>query len=373
VTSTYQVVRYEPALKPQVVELQCHLWSPSPALNAAYLEWKYERNPYIDAPLIYLAMHDGVAVGMRGFFGTRWEGEPPAQPAIVLYADDLVIAPQHRNGGLIPRITTAAFDDMATRDFQYAVNLSPGPMTVLSSIAGGWRCVGFMRPMLRRPWRVALRRDRERLIRRLPALEQWIGTRRRSLEDIDADRIRRRSKGARRISLEDAPRCAAMADLVNRIGGGRIRHVRDADYFAWRFQNPLSRYRFLYCANPHLEGYLVLQEYTSGYAGTDVVNIVDWEATSVAVQADLLQAAIDLTADRELVVWSVSLSRQLAALLDRSGFKVEPTPSSVTQQRYTLLVRPIRAAELDGDWHFSGRRLLDLHSWDLRMLYSMHG
>jgi hypothetical protein len=371
--SPYQVVRYQPALKPQVLELQCHLWSPSTALNAAYLEWKYERNPYIDTPLIYLAMHDGKAVGMRGFFGTRWQGEYPAQPAVVLYADDLVIAPQHRNGGLIPRITNAAFDDMATSDYQYTVNLSPGPMTVLSSIAGGWRSVGFMRPMRRRPWRVTLRRGRERLIGRLPALQQWLGSRRRSLADIDVDRIRHGAHGARRIALEDAPRCVPMAELVDRIGGDRIRHVRDVGYFAWRFQNPLSRYRFLYRDGAQLEGYLVLQEYTSAFAGADAVNIVDWEATSVAVQAELLQAAIDLTVDRELIVWSVSLSRQLTMLLERSGFKVEPAPSSVTQQRHTLLVRPIRAAELDRDWLFAGRRLLDLQSWDLRMLYSMHG
>jgi GNAT superfamily N-acetyltransferase len=371
--STYQVVRYQPALKAQVVELQCHLWSPSPALNAAYLEWKYERNPYVGAPLIYLAMHDGKAVGMRGFFGTRWEGEHPAPSAVVLYADDLVIAPQHRNGGLIPRITTAALEDMATSNYQYTVNLSPGPMTVLSSVAAGWRSVGFMQPMRRRPWRVVLRRYRDRLVRRLPALEQLVGASCRSLADISAGRIRRGGRGARQIALEDAPRCAAMAQLVEQIGSGRIRHVRDAAYFAWRFQNPLSRYRFLYYANPQLEGYLVLQEYTSPYAGPDAVNIVDWEATSIAVQAALLRAAIDLTVDRELLVWSVSLSQQLTALLHRSGFKVEPPPASVTEQRHTLLVRPIRATELDGDWHFAGRRLLDLHSWDLRMLYSMHG
>jgi hypothetical protein len=370
--STYQIVRYQPALKAQVVELQRHLWSPSPALNAAYLEWKYERNPYIDAPLIYLAMHDGTAVGMRGFFGTRWEGEHPAPPAVMLYADDLVIAPQHRNGGLVPRITTAALEDMATSNFQYTVNLSPGPMTVLSSAAAGWRSVGFMLPMRRRPWRLVLRRNRERVVRRVPALEQWLGTKRRSLADIDANHIRRRG-GARRIALEDAPRCAAMAQLVQQIGSGRIRHVRDAAYFAWRFQNPLSRYRYLYDANSQLEGYLVLQECTSPYAGADAVNIVDWEATNIAVQAQLLRAAIDLTVDRELVAWSVSLSQQLTALLRRSGFKLDPPPASVTEQRDTLLVRPIRAAELDGEWHFAGRRLLDMHSWDLRMLYSMHG
>ena len=36
-----------------------------------------------------------------------------------------------------------------------------------------------------------------------------------------------------------------MAELVERSGDTRIRHVRDSQYFQWRFQNPLSRYRYL--------------------------------------------------------------------------------------------------------------------------------
>ncbi|HKZ41902.1 MAG TPA: hypothetical protein VJ044_13135, partial [Candidatus Hodarchaeales archaeon] len=54
--SKYTMANYQPEFKKQVVELQKHLWSPSAALNAAYLEWKYERNPYLDTPLIYLAL-----------------------------------------------------------------------------------------------------------------------------------------------------------------------------------------------------------------------------------------------------------------------------------------------------------------------------
>jgi hypothetical protein len=74
-----EFVRYQPDLKGQVVELQTHLWSPSLALNTAYFEWKYERNPYLVEPLIYLVMYHGKAIGMRGFFGVQWEGGVPAQ------------------------------------------------------------------------------------------------------------------------------------------------------------------------------------------------------------------------------------------------------------------------------------------------------
>jgi hypothetical protein len=122
-----------------------------------------------------------------------------------------------------------------------------------------------------------------------------------------------------------------------------------------------------------LEGYLVLQEYTSEYADKEVVNVVDWEATSVAVQADLLQAAIRLSAERRLIIWSVSLPRPTTAMLEESGFKLERQPASAAQQIPALLVRAIRDDHLDDEWLFAGQKLLEMKSWDLRMLYSMCG
>src|SRR5208337_1328121 len=266
--STYELVRYELGLKGQVIDLQSHLWSPSVALNTAYFEWKYERNPYVAESLIYLVMHDGRAVGMRGFHGMQWEGGIPNQKSIVLYADDLVIAPEHRNRGLIPKIMAAAFEDLAKRRYRYAFNLSAGPITLLSSLATGWRSVGSMQPMRQRSWRVVLRSGRNRLITRLPMLSRknsgilrlWPEKKRASLADIDAELVRHKLRDVPSIRFEDVPRCAAMAELVERIGGSRIRHVRNAEYFQWRFQNPLGQYRFLFWEKSRLEGYLVLQE-----------------------------------------------------------------------------------------------------------------
>ena len=70
---TYRVVPYSPALKPQVIELQKHLWSTYASVNAAILEWKYENNPYLDDVLLYVALCDDRVVGMRGMFGGTWE------------------------------------------------------------------------------------------------------------------------------------------------------------------------------------------------------------------------------------------------------------------------------------------------------------
>ena len=83
-----------------------------------------------------------------------------------------------------------------------------------------------------------------------------------------------------------------MADLVARQAyDGRIRHVRDARYLAWRFQNPLHEYRFLLAGGDRLHGYLVLQAYRLSRHGA--ANIVDWEASDPAVRRALLHAAVE--------------------------------------------------------------------------------
>ena len=382
IKSPYEVVCYESGLKAKVIGLQVHLWGPSETLNTAYFEWKYQSNPYVHTPLIYLAMQEGQVVGMRGFHGMQLEGGNPNQKSIALYADDLVIHPEHRNRGLVRKIMVAAFEDLATRGYQHVLNMSAGKMNLLASLTMGWRSVGSMQPMSQRSKWASLFRVREHLNRLLPTPSVNIseitrrrsGKKRRFITDPGVEQARHLFAHTPWIHLEDKPRSAAMAELVERIGGnGYIRQVRDYPYFDWRFQNPQSRYHFLYWAKTRLEGYLVLQEYTSPNANHRIVNIVDWEATSIVTHAELLRAAIKLAANRGLNIWAVTLPRQITAMLEDSGFKLEQQPRSAEQDRSALLVRPVRDLEIEGSWKFAGQSLLDMKSWDIRMLYSMRG
>ena len=160
-----------------------------------------------------------------------------------------------------------------------------------------------------------------------------------------------------------------MADLVARLPhDGRIRHVRDERYFAWRFRNPSRSYRFLYFDAERLEGYLVLQ---SGWRHGHV-HVVDWEARDDAVRARLLSAAIGASGAPELMAWGSTLGPASRRLLEENGFRPADLPITASG-RPCLLVRPIRDEDLSGEWAVSGRRLLDPANWDLRMIVSMHG
>ena len=347
----YEIVPYRTELRPEIAHLQRHLWRGDEVRNTAYMEWKYERNPYLPA-LIYLALHGSEVVGMRGMFGSCWEIGPDAEGFVVPCGDDLVIAPAHRHRGLLGRIMDATVADLAAHGHPVTFSLSAGAVALAGSLARGWRSVGSVREVSRAagppslPWRLAMRVRSWPGARRLASAvsEVW----RQPFRHLDTAACRTPAGAAVWCTRE--PRPEEMADLVGRLGyDGRVRHVRDARYLAWRFANPLHEYRFLMAGNDRLEGYLVLQ--ASRLVGRGRVNVVDWEAASPGVRRALLRAAIDWGRFAELSTWTMSLSEEARALLVQSA---SPSPGGLG---------PVLA----------GRRLLDAANWDMRMLYSMAG
>jgi GNAT superfamily N-acetyltransferase len=374
VSAAYEIVRYEPAFREQVARLQRHLWGGDVATNTAYLDWKYHRNPYLDDPLICLALHSGRVVGMRGMFGSRWEIGSPAERIVVPCADDFVIAPEHRNRGLVAQIMTATVDAVAATGYRYAFGLSAGAVTMMASLATGWRGVGSMRAAQRKRAEGLLARAPARL-RTLPLLWRYADPLARLQYRLERPfaRLDRRARSAAGASVrvEPAPRVDAMADLVRRLGhDGRIRHVRDEVYLAWRYRNPLHDYRFLLRGGDRLEGYLVLRADRKDPGRG--VNIVDWEAATPDIREELLRAAVDWGNFPQLTIWTATVPGDTLAAVSRAGF-VPVDAGSRMRSSPTILVRDVRRPKPASDMILGGRRLLDPASWDMRMVYSMAG
>ena len=141
-TNSIRIVPYQSGLKDKITRLQKHLWSSNLELNKAYFEWKYEANPYVKSPMIYLATNDSDVVGMRGLVGTKWEAGNPQQNFFMLYADDLVIHPDYRNKGLFTKIMNEIHSALATKPYDFLCNLSAGQITLIGSLTSGWKRVG---------------------------------------------------------------------------------------------------------------------------------------------------------------------------------------------------------------------------------------
>lgn len=374
----YDIIPYRPDLKTQVADLQRHLWCGDRALNTAYLEWKYERNPYFETPRIYLAVHEGRVVGMRGMFGSCWEIGAESERVCLACADDFVIAPPHRRHGLVGRIMAAALDDLAARGHRYALSLSAAAVTLAESLAGGWRAVG---PVLEeRRYRLAAASWRTRLARRLgqlPYLWRWasvVSGRRGPGRWSPFQRFNRaaaRSAAAGAVWSATEPPVGLMAQLVRRLGhDGRARHVRDEPYLSWRFANPLHEYRFLLAGTERLTGYLVLQAHRLNPVSS--VHIVDWEAETTDARRALLEAALEWGQFVDLRTWVVSLPAAVRDLLREKGF-VPAGGSPLLRHGPRLLIRALVRRDPDPPPVVAGRRLLEVSSWDMRMLYSMAG
>ena len=359
--------------KAAVADLQRHLWNPDARLNASYLEWKYHQNPYIRDPLIYLAFIGDKLVGMRGAFGTRWEIGNPAKSFTLPYPDDSVTDPAYRRQGIHRLIMNFALRDLARRGYDYVVNLSASRITTEASMNMQWRNAGRVQPLHRRTLRKTVADSLADRVRHLPLLWRWADDSSRHRGDHLFDRLdarlsapdQRRDTGS--LFVRKTPLTREMSQLVARLPrDGRIRHVRDETFLSWRFSNPFRNYRFLYFGREPLRGYIVLQQSPGGNG--DRASIVDWEAESDLIRAELLSAVIEYGKFPEVCFWQLGAPPAVAQLLSHHRFK-----SLYASHENCVLVRSLRNDVPDAPWILGGRRLDDASQWDLRMIYSMVG
>jgi len=373
----YEIVKYAPEFRAEVAALQRPLWGSNARLNEAYLRWKYHENPASDSTAILLALFRGKVVGMRGVWGARWQVGRPPQIVSAPLACDITIAPAHRNRGLFARLNLAALEELRSTGASYFLNLSAGTITQFGLLALGWRSTGWMEKM---EWRSDKRTFSSRLIpyaKKIPILRsafhllEWqvsrlsrrpVPLKRNNVFDaLDANSAAPDSTLRRHLSVENRPRPAAMAELVERIGwDGRMRRLRNRDYFDWRFRNPRFLYRFLFWEDSGLQGYLVLR--ASVYPNPEIA-IVDWEAANAEARSELLRAALRLGKFQSLDIWSSTLSEEARAILENLGFRPPPSVTGISEYRPTVLVKPMG----DNPWTVAGRNLLDLSNWDLRL------
>jgi hypothetical protein len=244
----------------------------------------------------------------------------------------------------------AALKDLADRGHTYVLSMGTRPKVLTSNMRLGWRIVGSLRPLGRTGTELTLPRESH--------------TNHFDILDSISEECNQKLG---RVSIEKVPRAREMAELAGRLTKDvRIRHVRDETYYAWRFENPRSKYRFLFWCDPRIEGYVVLQ--AAAFPSTESIGIIDWQATSDQVRAELLDSVLRLACDRSLITWSATLTEKERSLLETVGF--ESLPETITSYPWVAAVRPVRDEMLNQEWRLGDQRLLEIGNWDFRMLNS---
>jgi GNAT superfamily N-acetyltransferase len=324
-----EIIPFDPSLKDELVEFRRRNYETGFPESRDYLEWKYEQNPYIKGPIYYLARVDGRIVGMRGIYGTCWEHDRPQQATILPCADDWAVDREFRNRGVASLIMREAVEDLSRRGYEYVVNTSGGRITVVASIAAGWRSATPLEPVVRRSRDERMRHMVRTRLRGVRGAWRFIRSNSANVKSsdepfrrIDQMETMRGTLPGSTIVAESKPRIDSMAGLIARLPyDGRIRHVRGTRYLTWRYKNPIRAHRFLYHERDgQLEGYLVLACWPECQLPTLPFHIVDWEGSDDTVRADLLHCAVETAQISELGMWTAGLSAQSRAVLDEAGF-----------------------------------------------------
>jgi GNAT superfamily N-acetyltransferase len=311
-----------------------------------YLDWKYLRNPYRSDPLLYVARDAaGTTIGMRGFYGARWM--TPSGVVDIPCADDFAVARQHRTSGVAAALMRAALADLANLGIRYVVNASGGHVTVLQSLAMGWKSIAAADP-LDRPAVPRLGTTFSRLRARARPRHHSLAL----LDDVDG--------------VTATPDAERMAALVGTTSDGGVRHVRDPAFFRWRYANPQREYRFLVAeSDSRVTGYLAIGRQRPR-PDTLPLYLADWEGESQAIRTILLERAVELCGSATLRVWAGSASQETRSHLDRLGF--EPAQHELRAHGLPcVLFRSLESHDADATTAIEQSR------WDVRLIDSMHG
>jgi GNAT superfamily N-acetyltransferase len=376
-----EIVHFDPALKEALVEFRRRTYETGFPESRDYLEWKYEQNPYIAGPIYYIARAEGRIIGMRGIFGTCWEFDRAGNTVILPCADDFAVEPEYRNRGVAGMIMHEALADLTRRGYDYVVNTSAGRITVMSSLAGGWKSATALQPVVRRSPAEKVRYRARTQLRGVRGTWRFIRSSSANITSSEApfrriDRmspISDRERGTVIVAARE-PRIEAMVELITRLPyDGRIRHVRDVTFLTWRYRNPIREHRFFYYERDgRLDGYLVLARWPECQLPTLPFHIVDWEGSDETVRGELLRAAVKTARISELGAWTAGLSPADRALLDHAGF----VPTDLDQRERGLpcvMVKKLGSDAPPAAWALGDGRILDSRRWDMRLIYSMRG
>jgi len=365
----HRIIRYEPEFRERVAALHAEAFGLDPSESCSYLAWKYEENPYLQEPLLFLALNDAeVVVGMRGFYGTRWNVD--GSSLCIPCADDFVILHRERNLGLATTLMQDALAKVRALGFRYVLNSSGSPITVLQQLAMGWRSLGAMEPVERLTWRGRLHRALADHLTRVPGAHRLAH---RFGPDVSAclarlERSAGRAESHRAgITLGVEPRADVMAELAADCRDDqRVSHVRGPEFFRWRFRNPTREYRYLYLERAGvLHGYLIVTTYRQfAYRGLPC-SIADLVGRSDRDRTDLIETVLSWGDFSAIGAWSAAFSPDDRESLEHAGF----VPSELQARARgmpCILLKTLNSERTPG----AG---LDKLSWDVRFIDSMHG
>lgn len=357
---TVSVERYTPNDRRGVLDLDKAVWERE--RPESWFAWKYEENPYISHPAVFVAKADGRVVGARPFMVFRLRtGE---RTVIALQPADTMVHPDYRGRGVFTEMTKRAIGYYESHEPELCFNF-PNDMSWPGYRKLGWRAVDTRTTFYRIQNPAALGslkvdRDIGQTVGRLARLpvRAYYEFQSRSARTSDEFAVERRA---------DLP-VETLVDLYRQRVPSRIHAQRDEAFYRWRFASPLWRQHTYVATSDGDEAAAVVTRTRTIENGLTVTQLVDVAPLTGGKRwSDALAALIDR------IIADCSESDLLAAhetpipkpLLATYGFLANAAPPlSWFTSSATFAVRPLGPLD-ESAWDVDGKRLTDPSNWCL--------
>ncbi|WP_164974841.1 GNAT family N-acetyltransferase [Halegenticoccus tardaugens] len=205
--------------------------------SANWFEWKYVDNPYVDHVPICVAAAGDEIVGANPFFALELAYR--GKRLLALQPVDAMVHPDHRQNGLLTRMTEHAIERYAAGDPALFFNF-PNEHAKRAFAKLGWETVGELAAYYRVQNPAGLldagREDAVgRVARELGtiAARGYLGAR---------DRLSAAPSGGLTVNRHPRIPVSEFAELSRANAPGGLHAVRDETYYRWRFGNPEWEY-----------------------------------------------------------------------------------------------------------------------------------
>jgi len=298
-------IRFEESYKDQVVDfLGEYISGVNKNKRKEIFEWVYEKNPYVQHLLAYLAVDRDKVVGFRGFIPQKFKVNDNFFRVIV--PTNGTVHPDYRRKGIFTKLSEFSLDDISDiSDMKLILSLSPNEAATKALKKAGYVPVGQRRKLYFLSILNFFKKTRDGLSNKNNTLLK---------------------EGDFQIEITDELKSEKISRLMEKyVEDHKLTNVRDPDFYKWRFEESPQDNIFIYCEKDNeLLGYLVIEQHTLSISSDKQIEyymLMEYGYTKKKYLEKLLDILVDELSIPGIMSYMFTRRDEEISLFKKYGFK----------------------------------------------------
>lgn len=334
---------YTPIQKDNLIQFLHYKWrSLSYEERKSIFEWRYENNPYLETPFIYLAIDgNGNIVGFRSFVIQKFKINRNHE--LVCCPADVVVHPNYRGKGLFRRLNEYALNELEKSDIKVILSLSSNKLSSPGNKKLGWRNAGiklyyyYLSPLVYIGKMLDKNKTKSNTV--IPFSD-----------DIKLEITNN-------LYFEELVKYNENKDY------NRITNIRDKQYYEWIYRKPKMNAVFVYCR----KGYLLLGYLIYEIRNRNQAYILEYGYNKLDVFKKMIRYSVKHLKIPILRLYAYSMNDDEKNSARKSGFILESmfVNNLLKKKKMPVLVRPTKYKYEESDFYIHGFDIRDENNWKL--------